>query len=558
MSESTNDRVGETFGPYRLDSLLGRGGMGEVYRAYDTNRQRDVALKLLTMQYAQDPSFQERFRRECQTLARLDEPHVIPIHDFGEIDSTLFLDMRLVNGRDLRAILRERGTLSPADAVGLIEQVAAALDAAHAAGLVHRDVKPENILVTGANFAYLVDFGVAHADNDTHLTKTGTAVGSVAYMSPEQFEATPVTAASDVYSLTVVLFEMLTGRQPYPGESISTVMRGILFDETPSASAVNPDVTPEMDAVVAWGLHRDPAGRCPSALELAAAARKALAGEAPPVAAAAPTSLTKSPGSAPATLAAPSPIAPPPPPPPPDSPTVISNPQTPTADRTMVAGAGYMQQHPGPQGTANVSGPQVGVPYPSGPHPSGPHPSGPQPVGPNVSGPVPYGYPGYPPAPAPSSGGSRRTNMVLAAVVVLLVGALAGVGGWLVVDQLGGNDDDVSSAAVTTDTTAATQPTAAAPTTVAPTTPTYVPAAPPPDNQPCPGATGVGTGYPQWTGCEFAINVRDAYVAGGPLGQSRVVNGWAPQQRKYYVMSCDPYAGIIACRGGNQAVVYVY
>ncbi|MFT4088567.1 MAG: serine/threonine-protein kinase, partial [Gordonia sp. (in: high G+C Gram-positive bacteria)] len=281
MGETNNGRSGQDFGPYRLEQLLGRGGMGEVYRAHDSRRDREVALKLLNAELAEDPTFQERFRRECQTLARLDEPHIIPIHDFGEIDSTLFLDMRLVKGRDLRAVLRERGALPPEEAVAIVEQVAAALDAAHDAGLVHRDVKPENVLVTQSDFAYLVDFGVAHVDNDTHLTKTGTTIGSVAYMAPEQFDETPVTGAADVYALTAVLFELLTGRQPFPGSSTSTVMRGVLFDDAPKPSSVNPDVDAPLDAVVAWGLAKKPGERCPSAGELAKAARAALAGAVP-------------------------------------------------------------------------------------------------------------------------------------------------------------------------------------------------------------------------------------------------------------------------------------
>lgn len=175
MSES---RVNTRFGPYRLDELLGRGGMGEVYRAYDTAKDRVVALKLLKTGLAHDEVFQERFRRESHAAARLGEPHVIPIHDWGEIDGVLFIDMRLVEGEDLRALLRRESVLSPARSVSIVEQVAAALDAAHRQGLVHRDIKPENILVSENDFAYLVDFGIAHAAEDTHLTQAGTAIGT--------------------------------------------------------------------------------------------------------------------------------------------------------------------------------------------------------------------------------------------------------------------------------------------------------------------------------------------------------------------------------------------
>ncbi|MFT4127842.1 MAG: serine/threonine-protein kinase [Gordonia sp. (in: high G+C Gram-positive bacteria)] len=540
MNLSKSDRVGETFGPYRLDALLGRGGMGEVYRAHDTAHDRDVALKLLPPQLATDPTFQERFRRECQKLARLGEPHIIPIHNYGEIDSTLFLDMRLVDGRDLRTIITERGALAPADAVALIEQIAAALAAAHSAGLVHRDIKPENVLVTSAEFAYLIDFGVAHAESETHLTKTGTAIGSIAYMSPEQFENTPITAASDVYSLSAVFFELLTGRQPYPGDSISTVTRAVLFDDIPAPSALNPAIGPELDAVVVWGLAKDPAKRCPSTMELARAARRALAGEAPPVmpgqteviAGAAPT-ITGTPPTTPA------------------APVTLSGPQAayaPTAYRVQMPpgvapGLVSGPAMPGPE-VRVASGPVSGV------NPAMPHYLPGQGV---PSQPVPVGYPaGYPPPP-PARSGIGGVNMAMIVLIGILLAALAGVGAWLAVDKFGGSDDTTTAATGPAAVTATEQATVTATTQA---TPTYVPGPPPSDNQQC--APGVGTGYPQWTGCEFAINVRDAYISGGPNGQARVVNGWAPQQRKWYVMSCDPYAGIIACRGGNQAVVYVY
>jgi serine/threonine-protein kinase len=153
------------FGPYRLEELIGQGGMGEVWRAYDTRRDRDVALKLLLESLSADPCFRDRFQREAAITAKLRDPHVIPIHDFGEIDGRLYLDMRLVDGRDLADVLAHDGRLPAARAVAIIEQVASALDAAHTAGLVHRDVKPSNVLVSGiergTDFGYLADFGIA-------------------------------------------------------------------------------------------------------------------------------------------------------------------------------------------------------------------------------------------------------------------------------------------------------------------------------------------------------------------------------------------------------------
>ncbi|MGE0299068.1 MAG: serine/threonine-protein kinase, partial [Pseudonocardia sp.] len=163
------DRVGEeTFGPYRIESLIGRGGMGEVHRAFDTRRDRIVALKRLPTALAQDEDFRARFRKEASVAARLHEPHIVPIHDFGEIDGVLFIDMRLVEGEDLAALLKRQGALPPGRAVNIVAQVAAALDVAHEQGLVHRDIKPANILVTPAStgadeFVYVADFGIARS-----------------------------------------------------------------------------------------------------------------------------------------------------------------------------------------------------------------------------------------------------------------------------------------------------------------------------------------------------------------------------------------------------------
>nr|MDT0524403.1 serine/threonine-protein kinase [Streptomyces sp. DSM 41633] len=170
-----------------MKSLIGVGGMGEVYRAYDTVKERTVAVKLLRTEIAADASFQERFRRESRVAARLQEPHVIPVHDFGEIDGVLYIDMRLVEGASVKELLRTNGPLTPERATAIVTQVAAALDAAHADGLVHRDIKPENVLLTPDDFAYLVDFGIAHVGGEASVTMTGMLIGSSAYMAPERF-----------------------------------------------------------------------------------------------------------------------------------------------------------------------------------------------------------------------------------------------------------------------------------------------------------------------------------------------------------------------------------
>ncbi|MBF6218565.1 protein kinase [Nocardia abscessus] len=270
-------RTGTRFGPYELRSLLGKGGMGEVYEAYDTVKNREVAVKLLSEELAKDPTYQVRFRRESQAAARLAEPHVIPIHDWGVIDGVLFIDMRLVRGVDLRALLRGQGPLSPARAVGIIEQIASALDAAHASNLVHRDVKPANILVTEADFAYLADFGIAHTEGDSAVTLVGMAVGSYIYMAPERFDVGPVTGRADVYSLACVLHECLTGATPFPSASMNVLIKSHLSDPPPRPSTQAGGIPAGLDEVVRRGMAKDPADRFPTATALARAARAALA-----------------------------------------------------------------------------------------------------------------------------------------------------------------------------------------------------------------------------------------------------------------------------------------
>src|SRR5882672_1807351 len=215
MSEPTS-REGTQFGPYRLLRLIGKGGMGEVYEAEDTVKDRVVALELLPESVSHDPVFRKRLQREAHSAGRLQEPHVVPIHDYGEIDGVLYVDMRFIDGTDLRKMLSRYGPLTPARTVAIVKQMASALDAAHESGLVHRDVKPENILITRDDFAYLVDFGIANAATDEKLTELGTAVGTYAYMAPERFSNGEVTYRADVYALTCVLHECLTGGQPYP------------------------------------------------------------------------------------------------------------------------------------------------------------------------------------------------------------------------------------------------------------------------------------------------------------------------------------------------------
>ena len=273
----------EEFGPYRLERLLGRGGMGEVYRAWDRRRERTVALKRLPAQLAGDPEFQARFRRESALAAQLSEPHIIPIHDFGEINGRLFIDMRLVEGVDLASVVKAEGPMAPRRAVGILAQVAAALDAAHAAGLVHRDVKPSNVLVRGHDedeFAYLIDFGIARATagrtSGPALTLTGATLGTLDYMAPERFENRPVDGRADVYSLACMLFELLTGAAPFRGRTPVGMIHAHVTLDPPRPSAHRPGLPPGLDDVVARGMAKRPEHRYPTAGALVAAARAAL------------------------------------------------------------------------------------------------------------------------------------------------------------------------------------------------------------------------------------------------------------------------------------------
>ena len=268
-------RVGETFGPYELRALLGVGGMGEVYQAFDTAKGRMVALKLLRPELAADPSFQERFRRESRIAAQLQEPHIIPVHDFGEIDGVLYIDMRLVSGHNLKSVLAQQGPLHPLRAAAVVVQIAAALDAAHAGGLTHRDVKPENVLLTPEDFAYLVDFGIARSGTDSGLTTAGSAIGSCAYMAPERFTDGMVGPQTDVYSLACLLYEILTGTPPFPSGDVAVLMNAHLFTPAPRPSAASPAISPAFDDVVGWGMAKNPAQRCPTAGTLARAATAA-------------------------------------------------------------------------------------------------------------------------------------------------------------------------------------------------------------------------------------------------------------------------------------------
>lgn len=271
---------GTEFGPYRIERLVARGGMGAVYLATDVRLERRVALKLLGEQWLGRPDFRDRFVRESRLAASLDHPHILPIFDAGEIDGQPFLAMRYVDGAPLDVLLRQSGPLDARRAVGIVTQVASALDAAHAAGLVHRDVKPGNVLVAPAadrEHAYLSDFGVSRQiDNSPPVTQAGEVVGTVDYAAPEQISGQPLDHRVDVYSLACLLYELLTGVPPFRRDTPVASLFAHVHAERPSVLAVRPDVPQALDAVVSRGMAVDPALRFETAGELARAAAMAL------------------------------------------------------------------------------------------------------------------------------------------------------------------------------------------------------------------------------------------------------------------------------------------
>jgi serine/threonine protein kinase len=300
---------------YRIDSTLGEGGMGTVYRATQLSLQRVVALKVLTAELSSDPDFRERFRREGLLQAALDHPHIVTVYEAGEAEGRLFLAMRMVEGPTLKDLILRR-QLEHRRALRLLTQVAEALDAAHAKGLIHRDVKPQNVLVGAGDHAYLADFGLTKANDDAAMTATGQFVGTIDYISPEQARGSRATAASDTYALTAVLCECLSGRVPFERPTEERVLLAHLTEPPPCLSELRPDLPAAMDEVVARGMAKDPADRPASAGELMLAARRALG--ASPAASTPSTETTRL--RAVVDVPPPSPVSPPPGSPPPVSP----------------------------------------------------------------------------------------------------------------------------------------------------------------------------------------------------------------------------------------------
>ena len=254
---------------YELTGHLARGGMADVFTAKDTLLGRQVAIKILHSQFSSDQAFVKRFRREAQAAANLSHPNIVSIYDWGESDQTYFIVMELVDGRSLRDVLKSEGALLPRRAVEIAAEVATALGVAHQGGLVHRDIKPGNILLTRTGAVKVTDFGIARAwDDSSELTKTGAVIGTATYFSPEQAEGVAADERSDLYSLGVVLYEMLTGRAPFQGDTPVAVAYQHVSTEAPFPSSLNPDVPAEVDQVVMRAMHKDPNHRHQTAEEL--------------------------------------------------------------------------------------------------------------------------------------------------------------------------------------------------------------------------------------------------------------------------------------------------
>src|SRR4051794_7544800 len=268
---------GDVFGDFRIESVAGRGGMGVVYRAVQLDLGRPVALKLIASDRAADPAFRERFQRESRLAALIDHPNVVPVHGAGEEDGQLYLVMRYVPGTDLHRLLKHEGPLPPERAADIVAQVASALDAAHAAGLVHRDVKPANVLIAGEH-AYLGDFGLTRMlSSDEQLTETGQWLGTTDFSSPEQLQGERVDARADIYSLGSVLHAALLGDPPFPRATMPATLLAHLNDPPPRPSERG---APQgFDRVMARALAKDPADRYPSAGDLGRAAQAAARGE---------------------------------------------------------------------------------------------------------------------------------------------------------------------------------------------------------------------------------------------------------------------------------------
>ena len=276
-------RPGSHIASYQLEERLGQGGMAVVFRAYDSRLDRRVALKLMAPGFSDDDAFRQRFMQESRAAAAVDHPHIIPVFEAGEANGVLFLAMRMVRGGDVRSLIDRNGPLPPARAAEIVAQVASALDAAHARGLVHRDVKPANMLLEAGpgadrpDHVYLSDFGLTKTSlAASGLTATGQFMGTVEYVAPEQIESRPLDGRCDQYALACSAFEMLCGEPPFHREQSISVLYAHLSEPPPQVRLRRSELPDDIDAVLAKALSKAPADRYATCGEFASALRAAL------------------------------------------------------------------------------------------------------------------------------------------------------------------------------------------------------------------------------------------------------------------------------------------
>jgi serine/threonine protein kinase len=276
-------------GRYRIEELLGTGGMAQVYRGTDTVLSRPVAIKVLSAEYVRDPAFVERFRREAQAAARLNHPAVVSVYDTGSDDGIHFIVMEFVSGRTLADVLAAEGPLPPERAAAITARVAEALSFAHDAGLVHRDVKPANVMVTDRGDVKVMDFGIARAASGQTITGTTSVLGTASYLSPEQAQGYRVDPRSDVYSLGVVLYELLTGQVPFTGPSAVAVAYKHVSEDPVPPSEIRSGIPPTLEAIAMRAMAKDPSHRYQSAQRMQADLEAVASGAEPRSVAAADT-----------------------------------------------------------------------------------------------------------------------------------------------------------------------------------------------------------------------------------------------------------------------------
>ena len=496
MSAST--RIGSEIAGYRLEALLGRGGMSVVYVAEHLRLGRKVALKLLAPALSHDESFRERFDRESRRAAEIDHPNIIPIYDAGEAEGQLYIAMRYVIGSDLRTLIEQEGPLGVGRTLFILEQAGGGLDAAHRRDLVHRDVKPANILIEQpSEHVYLTDFGVVkHTAASQGLTRTGLFIGTVDYAAPEQIEGLEVDARTDVYALGCVLYECLTGKGPFDRQGEVAVMHAHLTEAPPRLTDTRPDLPKGLDQVVERAMAKDPEERYASCEELTAATRAAALGrrtEARPLPDEAPS---QAPDAAAAVGAAGA-----------------------AAAGASVAGAPAAESiAPLAQQTAAPPTEQPASAVTEQPVP--PVAEQPSSAGVSQAGPPP------PPPPASSGGGDRRRLILIAVIAAGLAAAAAAVAVYFATRSDGSED----AQAVRPATVTVTQPEGA----TEPSSPATPPAEPPPAETAPPAAEPSGQLAPLetlvpadiWADCAAAPaplepGAQESAVCASPAGETR-------------------------------------